>query len=234
MSRAFFLSLLLHIFIFIMMIFLIQPKLMEESYPLLSISFSKIEVPEAPDTIKLPHEIVPEVQNLVFEEQAVIPDSTETEALITDKMEFQESPTVEQSGQDEMIKNTSAGSEPLENNITAEVIPVSGNFDPEIVLPPPLNITWSGGIARKLLRGEKPSPDISRNTLLMDQLSISFSVYPDGTVFNVRIAPPGSNSFQVDRQLREWASLLLFEASDSDVSSTEGQIHITLTVRETP
>ena len=66
----------------------------------------------------------------------------------------------------------------------------------------------------------------------MDTVRICFIVQFDGTVSKVRIVPPGSNSFQVDRQLREWANLLLFEKREENDSAAEGIITINLKVRE--
>ena len=68
--------------------------------------------------------------------------------------------------------------------------------------------------------------DISRNSLLMDTVRIIFLVQNDGSVTNVRILPPGSNSFQVDRQLREWRISCYFEKQEENKQSAEAVITI--------
>ncbi len=164
---------------------------------------------DSPDKVKTENPEVPEN----------VPTGMETKSDESDTMDSRSISDMEIAEQEEMVEADNSGSVPEQMIDDQEEMNL-------------LDIAWQEGRGRRLLKGEEPSLEISRNSILADQVMVEFSVYPDGSVLGIKIVPPGSGDINVDRQLRLWAGNLVFEPDDGNTGIMKGVLTFNLKVRE--
>ena len=257
MKKAVFLSILIHALFFALAVCLLPEPVKKDVYRVLKITLEQVVEQESVNTAvpesrkPLQDTDVPEVIPEMVDPEIIISEQDNTPVIQKEtvpsvkKDPVQQDPVEEDTPFPENIPN---GTAPLEagSDIISERNPAalpsgqdnmvdvkqSGVITQDHKDKNSLNISWADGKNRALLNGDSPQVDISGNSLLMDTVRINFIVQHDGTVSHVKIVPPGSNSFQVDRKLREWVNLLLFERLGENDPAAEGVITINLKVRE--
>ena len=258
MKKAVFLSILIHALFFIMALCFLPEPVKKDVYRVLKITIEQVVEQEVVVNTVVPEsraplqdadvpEVLPEMVDpeLIISEQENIPVIQKKTVTSVKKDPVRQDPAKEETPFPDNIPN---GTDSLEtgSDIITERSPAalpsgqdkmvevkqSGVMTRDYKDNNSLNISWADGENRALLNGDSPQVDISGNSLLMDTVRISFIVNYDGTVSHVQIVPPGSNSFQVDRQLSEWVNLLLFEKLGENDPAAEGTVTINLKVRE--
>ena len=260
MKKAFFFSFLIHALILYLLYLLpLPPESRTQPFPVLFVEFVKkdspadlpepqvlppepeeiTEVPEKPEKPEKPEPAifqVTEEDTLSTAEQNPdreipiqqdMPVGTDTKMTESDIIMIQESPLPIGNGQNNMTEEMNAGKDPdylIDQSIAEKETDTEATSG--------LDIQWTRGDARLVVSGEELKPDISRNSRLLEQVLISFAVFPDGSVYHVKIIPPGSGDLQVDHQLREWAGLLVFQPAGQDDQAVEGILRVNLTARE--
>ena len=248
MKKAVFFSLLIHALIMVSLWQFLPVVEIRENYRPVSIFLipSESENPVRSEVVEPPVPHVPQVIKTTSEEPRVNPEiqsvpPTQIEPVVpgTDDspvrqdMPFSTDTKVRESvivdngklPAKEIIDQADANSDENSGMDLEDTIDSSGNENV-------LEISWSDGRERTLLNGEDPVLAISRNAMLMDQVLLDFSVNQDGTVSFVKIRSPGSLDLRVDRQLLQWARLLLFSSVLDDDPVTSGVIRINLIARE--